>query len=370
MNKKLYVGGLSYSVTDSQLQALFREPRDRGIREGRHGPRHRPLTRLRVRRDEHAGRGREGHRGPQRHAARGQEPHGEHLQAPRGSARGRRRRRIPPLTNRQKINDGRGQVGPLFYARPREPLFSRSHRCRSLLSEHRKDPCRCLSYKACTPRNHFLFSLRNRTAYNGFRRIADVRKRNVRRGSLAGHARTISARVIAAFACTLLVLLAGGLWFLPCPARSHPPRGRSESRHRCTPEDSPDCSVARRAGGGRSGDIREPVLCRSLRTPCFGAPRQLGRRASGRAWLRPRTLSLRRCPARGHGWSSARVAEGRSRRLSGGKSHGPWARHSWNAGRFSAICSPSTARSRHDGRRRTGVRRVSEGRTTRSAASS
>ncbi len=68
MGKKLYVGNLTYGVSDSTLEQLFSQF---GTVQsaGHSGPRDGPKQRIRVRRDGHRGSGSGGHRGASRSGA-------------------------------------------------------------------------------------------------------------------------------------------------------------------------------------------------------------------------------------------------------------------------------------------------------------
>ncbi len=132
MGKKLYVGNLAYSVRDSDLEAALRSPRLRTVRPGDHGPRHRPLQRVRLRgngqRPGRAG----GHQRPQRQRARGPQPNGQ-----RGAPEGRgwrtwrqgrrwrlrgwrrtwgrlRRRRRTPVLDKRRGTGGSRPCAPFF----------------------------------------------------------------------------------------------------------------------------------------------------------------------------------------------------------------------------------------------------------------
>ena len=88
MGKKLYVGNLTYGVTDSDLQQMFEAARHRAVGAGHHGPRHRPLQGVRLRGDGQRRGGPGGHRGPQRQGSRRPRPDRQ-----RGPAQDRGRRR-------------------------------------------------------------------------------------------------------------------------------------------------------------------------------------------------------------------------------------------------------------------------------------
>ena len=65
MGKKLYVGNLAYGVSDSDLQQMFEAHGTVAVGSGHHGPRYRPLQRLRLRGDGQRSGGSGRHRRPQ-----------------------------------------------------------------------------------------------------------------------------------------------------------------------------------------------------------------------------------------------------------------------------------------------------------------